>query len=422
MLTVDVLLGLQWGDEGKGKVVHAIADQYDVVARFQGGPNAGHTIYVDNKKIILHHLPSGIASSTKYNVVGAGMVVDPITLKSEIEALQEVLSDVTDRLFISYRSSLIMPTHILLDRASERAKGKASIGSTQRGIAPSYMDRTGRNAIRMVDIQRKGFEQMYSRLKEKHLKLLKVYDSEDLVDSLPHMEEQWFEAIEFIRRLKFIDEPYFWEELGDVRVLAEGAQGTMLDIQWGTYPYVTSSSTITGSVSIGLAIPPHYIKKVIGVFKAYTTRVGNGPFPTEMPQEIANKIREKGGEYGSTTGRPRRCGWLDLVTLKYATMINGVTELVITKADVLTGFEPLKVAVVYEVNGHQTSKVVPYLEDVKPIYRDFPSWSKIDTSDNNFMAFVGFIEKFLGVPVTKVSYGPRKEQMLELDSLGTIII
>ncbi len=420
MIKVDVLLGLQWGDEGKGKIIHAIADQYDVVARFQGGPNAGHTIYLNDEKIILHHLPSGIVASTKYNLIGSGMVVDPITLKKEILSLDGLVNDVTERLFISYRTVLIMPTHILLDKASERWKGKSSIGSTQRGIAPAYMDRTGRNALRMIDIHLSDFENRYNRLKEKHLKLLKVYDAEDLIGDLDIMEHEWFEAIEFLRLLQFVNEPYLWERLGNVSVLAEGAQGTMLDIQWGTYPYVTSSNTVTGSVSIGLGISPQRIRKVIGVSKAYTTRVGNGPFPTEMPEDIADKLRKRGGEYGSTTGRPRRCGWLDLVALKFAVLINGVDELIITKADVLTGFEPLKVAIEYDIQGKITREVVPYLDYVKPIYKDLTSWDSVSLQDENFVKFLEVVEYYLGIPVVMVSHGPRRNEVIEVRSKGTM--
>ncbi|NPA33573.1 MAG: adenylosuccinate synthase [Chlorobi bacterium] len=419
-MTVDVLLGSQWGDEGKGKIIHTIADDYDVVARFQGGPNAGHTIYVNDKKIILHHLPSGIVASTRYNLIGAGMVVDPITLKREIISLTELVDSVKERLLISLRAALIMPTHILLDKASERSKGKSSIGSTQRGIAPSYMDRTGRNALRMIDIHQKDFEDRYKRLKEKHLKLLKVYEAEDLISHLEDMEPQWFESIEFLRSFQFVNDPYLWESLRDVSVLAEGAQGTMLDIQWGTYPYVTSSSTITGSVAIGLGIPPSKIRKVIGVAKAYTTRVGNGPFPTEMPEEISEKLRQRGGEYGSTTGRPRRCGWLDLVALKYATMLNGVDELIITKADVLTDFEPLKVAVEYDLEGKRIREVVPYLDRVKPIYQELKPWQQVSLDDENFMSFIATIEDYLSIPVTMVSYGPHRDQILSVKSMGTM--
>ncbi len=420
MISIDVIVGLQWGDEGKGKIVHAMADKYDVVARFQGGPNAGHTIYVNDRKIILHHLPSGIVSSCSYNIVGSGMVVDPSTLIEEIKALQSVVPDVSDRLYLSYRAVLIMPTHTLLDRASERAKGDSCVGSTQRGIAPSYMDKTGRNALRIIDILRSDFESMYRRLKTKHLKLLKVYDAEDLIESLDSMEDKWFEAIEFMRSLHFVNEPYLWEKLDNVSVLAEGAQGTMLDIQWGTYPYVTSSNTISGSVSVGLGVSPKHIRKVIGITKAYTTRVGNGPFPTEMPEEIANVIRQRGGEYGSTTGRPRRCGWLDLVALKYATIINGVDELVITKTDVLTNFKPLKVAIDYDLNGRRIKEVIPYLEQVKPIYQDIEPWQSVSFKDKNFASFIDIIEGYLSVPVTMVSYGPRKEQIIKVKAKGTM--
>ncbi len=420
MIQADVLIGLQWGDEGKGKIIHNIADQYDVVARFQGGPNAGHTIYLNDEKIILHHLPSGIVSSTKYNLIGSGMVVDPITLKKEIFSLNGLINDVIERLFISYRAALIMPTHVLLDKASERWKGKSSIGSTQRGIAPAYMDRTGRNVLRMIDIHRFDFEERYRLLKEKHLKLLRVYEAEDLIGDLNILEQEWFESVEFLRSLQFVNEPYLWERLGKASVLAEGAQGTMLDIQWGTYPFVTSSNTITGSVCIGLGIPPQRIRRVIGVSKAYTTRVGNGPFPTEMPEEIADKLRKRGGEYGSTTGRPRRCGWLDLVALRFAVLINGVDELVITKADVLTGFEPLKVAIEYDIQGTSTREVVPYLEDVKPIYKDLPSWEVVSLQDKNFVEFLGNIEDYLGIPVTMVSFGPRKDEVIEVKSKGTM--
>ncbi len=329
-MPVDVILGLQWGDEGKGKIVDYLADQYQVVCRFQGGPNAGHTLYVDGVKYVLHTIPSGIFRKNTLNVIGNGVVLDPITLAKEIDQIHAQVPDLKERLLVSLKTHLILPSHRWIDLASEASKGKEKIGSTLRGIGPCYMDKTGRNGLRVGDIHLAGFETKYQQLKEKHLQFIRQYPAVEF--EIESLEKQWLESIEKLRSLKTINAEYWLGDLlqKNVSILAEGAQGTMLDVDFGTYPFVTSSNTITAGVSTGLGVPPNSIRKVIGIAKAYCTRVGSGPFPSELDNEIGERLRKEGGEFGATTGRARRCGWLDLVQLKYSMMVNGVTDLCLT--------------------------------------------------------------------------------------------
>lgn len=372
---VDVLLGMQWGDEGKGKIVDFLAPSYDIIARFQGGPNAGHTLVIDGVKTVLHTIPSGIMQPGVTNVIGNGVVIDPVTLVKEIETLTAKGFDVKGNLLISKKAHLILPTHKVLDAASEQAKGKSKIGSTLRGISPTYMDKTGRNGLRIGDILRADFAQQYQALKEKHLHILKQYDFEYDVAAA---ETEWMKSIEFIRDFKIVDSEYYLNEAlqAGKKILAEGAQGTMLDIDFGTYPFVTSSNTISSGACNGLGIAPTKIRDVIGIAKAYCTRVGSGPFPTELDNDMGERIRKVGNEFGATTGRPRRTGWIDLVALKYATYINGVTKIAITKADILNDFETIDMAVSYDING-VISEQVPFdmeYNKITPVYQSFEGW------------------------------------------------
>lgn len=419
MKKVDVLLGLQWGDEGKGKIVDVLTPKYDVIARFQGGPNAGHTLEFEGIKHVLHTIPSGIFRKNAVNVVGNGVVIDPIIFKKEIDALDERGIDATERLKISKKAHLILPSHRLLDAASEAAKGKKKIGSTLKGIGPTYMDKTGRNGIRVGDILADNFKERYGFLKEKHEQMLGHYGAAGVA---PEMENQWFESLETLKRFELIDsEPYLNEQLNANRpILAEGAQGSLLDIDFGSYPFVTSSNTVCAGACTGLGIAPNRIGNVIGIFKAYCTRVGSGPFPTELFDEIGNKLCDIGHEYGSTTGRRRRCGWLDLPALKYAIMINGVTELNMMKTDVLDTFETIKVCTAYKVNGELTDQMPFELtEEVEPVYIEMKGWNTNLTSYKNgdqlpdeLKAYIEFIEKETGVPISVVSVGPDREQTL----------
>ena len=420
-MKVDVLLGLQWGDEGKGKLVDFITPNYDIIARFQGGANAGHTLIFDGKKYVLHLIPSGIFRNNCINIIGAGVVIDPIALVEEIKTLQEIGVDVRSKLKISKRAHLILPTHRILDKVSELDKGDAKIGSTLKGIGPTYMDKTGRNGLRVGDIFSPNFQEKYNQLVEKHEGILKHHEGFEY--NLSEMEKTFFEGIELIRSFICIDsEQYINAALknGD-KILAEGAQGTMLDIDFGTYPFVTSSNTVTAGTCTGLGIAPTKIGSVIGIFKAYCTRVGSGPFPTELHCEEGERIRKEGNEFGSTTGRPRRCGWIDLPALKYAIMINGVTELAMMKADVLSVFEKIKVCTHYEING----ELVDYLPfdidgiEIKPIYKELDGWNadltQLDTIENAPQAlkdYISYLEKELEVPITTVSVGPDRKQTL----------
>lgn len=417
---VDILLGLQWGDEGKGKIIDYLAPKYDIIARFQGGPNAGHTLVINGEKTVLHTVPSGILQERPMNVIGNGVVIDPITLKKEIDNLTSKGVDVNKRLFISKKAHLILPTHKILDAASEAAKGVEKIGSTLRGISPTYMDKTGRNGLRVGDVISPAFKTIYNRVKEKHLHLLKIYDFEF---SLEETEKEWLNAIEFLKTLNLIDSEYYLNtELAKGKtILAEGAQGTMLDIDFGTYPFVTSSNTITSGACNGLGIPPTKIREVIGIAKAYCTRVGSGPFPTELLNETGEQIRKIGGEFGATTGRPRRCGWIDLPALKYAIMVNGVTQIAMTKADILNDFEAIEACTDYKVNGALTQQV-PYdmaNTAIEPVYQKLNGWqtdlrnfSQYDELPESFLSYLNFVEEYLGTEVSMISTGPERERLV----------
>jgi adenylosuccinate synthase len=424
-MKADVLLGLQWGDAGKGKIVDVLTPKYGVIARFQGGPNAGHTIIFDGKKHVLHTIPSGIFRDDILNVVGNGVVVDPVIFKHEIEGLLESGVSPVDSLVISRKAHLIMPTHGHLDAASEMSKGKLKIGSTLKGIGPAYMDKTGRNGLRIGDVESTRFLEKYTLLRDKHVHMLAQF--KDYKYDLSEIESEWLEAVEYLRKFKFIDSEHILnKELKEGRgILAEGAQGTMLDIDFGTYPFVTSSNTITAGACTGLGIAPNKIGEVFGIFKAYCTRVGSGPFPTELHEEIGEKLRVAGCEFGATTGRPRRCGWLDLPQLKYAIMVNGVTQLCMMKADVLGEFDEIEVCTHYMHKG----KKIDYLpyginpEEVQPVYKTFDCWpgdltGLRDVADipATLNAYVKMIEDETGVPISILSVGPDREQTLLLKS------
>jgi adenylosuccinate synthase len=417
---VDVLLGLQWGDEGKGKVVDVLTPEYDVIARFQGGPNAGHTLEFDGIKHVLHTIPSGIFHSNKLNVVGNGVVIDPIIFMKEIDALEEMVDNINHRLVISRKAHLILPSHRLIDAASEQAKGKQKIGSTLKGIGPTYMDKTGRNGLRIGDIETPDFKTKYDNLKNKHIQILAQYDFEY---DIAEMENEWMKCIDRLKQFSLIDSEHLVnnERKAGKKVLAEGAQGTLLDIDFGSYPFVTSSNTITAGACTGLGVAPNQIGEVFGIFKAYCTRVGSGPFPTELHDEVGDRMRKAGHEFGATTGRPRRCGWIDLPALKYAIMINGVTQLIMTKADVLSDFGDIKVCTKYMHRGEE----IDYLpfdvlsNDMKPIYEDLPGWtedltdlSSIDGIPPSLDNYIQYLEKALETPITIVSVGPDRSQTL----------
>lgn len=418
-MQVDVLLGLQWGDEGKGKVVDVLTPRYDVIARFQGGPNAGHTLEFNNHKHILHNIPSGIFRKNKLNLITNGVVLDPIVFMREIDSLEAMGINLVKNLWISKKAHLILPTHRILDAASEAAKGKSKIGSTLKGIGPTYMDKTGRNGLRVGDIDL-DFTAKYEALKSKHQQLLKLYDFKyDLEE-----EAKFFEGIEVIRKFNRVDTEYEVNRLLEENksILAEGAQGTLLDIDFGSYPFVTSSNTICAGACTGMGIAPSSIGEVYGIFKAYCTRVGGGPFPSELLDDEGEQLRNIGKEFGSTTGRPRRCGWLDLVALKYSLMLNGVTQLIMTKTDVLDTFEIIKVATVYSIDGKITDQLPYNLEaDVKPVYTEIPGWKTDLTgirSRNQFPSelngYIRFLEKELQVPIKYISVGPDREQIIEM--------
>ncbi|MCX6239196.1 MAG: adenylosuccinate synthase [Bacteroidia bacterium] len=421
-MNVDVLLGLQWGDEGKGKVVDVLTPRYDVITRFQGGPNAGHTLEFNNIKHVLHTIPSGIFRDDKINIIGNGVVIDPSIFKKEIDSLLKLGFDLKKTLYISKKAHLILPTHRLLDAASEAAKGDAKIGSTLKGIGPAYRDKVGRDGLRVGDILN-NFEEKYKARVKQHIDLLTNYYHFDYEEALRDYEETWFEGIKTIRQFKLIDSETIINKLieSGKSVIAEGAQGTMLDIDFGSYPFVTSSNTITAGACTGLGIAPNKIGKVLGIFKAYCTRVGSGPFPTELIDATGQKLRDIGHEFGSTTGRPRRCGWLDLVALKYAIMIDGVTELIMMKADVLDDFDSIRICTGYKIDG-QLTEDFPYEldENVEPVYETLPGWNKPltgVTSENNFPAelssYIKFIEAKLHVPISIVSVGPDRSQTIE---------
>jgi adenylosuccinate synthase len=419
---VDVILGLQWGDEGKGKIVDYFAPNYDIIARFQGGPNAGHTLYVDGKKVVLHQIPSGIFHQNCINLIGNGVVLDPVTLKRECDTVASFGIDVKKNLFISERTNIIVPTHRALDKASELQKGDSKIGSTLKGIGPAYMDKTGRNAIRVGDLLDKNFTSAYIKLRLKHQKLL---DNFHFNEDISAWEEEFFEAIEFLKTLNVVNGEYFVNNNLNQgkKILAEGAQGSMLDIDFGTFPFVTSSNTISAGVCTGLGVAPQKIGEVMGVTKAYCTRVGSGPFPTELEGEVGERLRKIGNEFGATTGRPRRCGWIDLVALHYACMINGVTQVIMTKADVLDEFEQLNLCTSYLVNGKE-SKEVPYQMNkvkIEPVLHAFEGWKQDTTpirAEKDLPAvmqqYVQFINQRIGAPVKYISNGPGRDQIVSL--------
>ena len=421
---VDVLLGLQWGDEGKGKVVDVFAPKYDIIARFQGGANAGHTLMFNGNKHVLHTIPSGIFTKDVKNLVGNGVVIDPVSLKKEIEGLKNYKIDFNKKLFLSRKAHITLPTHRLIDAASETAKGKAKIGSTLKGIGPTYMDKTGRNGIRVGDFELPDWKEKYIKLRDKHLKFID-FIGVDIQFDMDELEREFYEGVELLQKLPIVDANVFIENAlqEGKSVLAEGAQGSLLDVNFGTYPYVTSSTTTAAGVSIGLGIAPKKIGKIFGVFKAYTTRVGSGPFPTELFDENGKKMAKIGNEFGATTGRPRRCGWLDLVALKYAVDINGVDELMMMKADVLSGFKKLKVATAYEFRGKKT-EYLPFNIDkkyVKPVYTELKAWQEdlTDITDkehlpDNLLEYIKFIEQYVGVPITIVSVGPDRTQTIKM--------
>ncbi len=421
-MKVDVLLGLQWGDEGKGKVVDVLTPRYDVITRFQGGPNAGHTLEFNNIKHVLHTIPSGIFRADKINIIGNGVVIDPSIFKKEIDSLLKLGFDLKKTLLISKKAHLILPTHRLLDAASEAAKGADKIGSTLKGIGPAYRDKVGRDGLRVGDILN-NFEEKYKARVKLHTDQLTKYYHFDYEEALSDYEKAWFEGIETIKQFQLIDSETVINKLVDSgkSVIAEGAQGTMLDIDFGSYPFVTSSNTITAGACTGLGVAPNKIGKVYGIFKAYCTRVGSGPFPTELHDATGQKLRDVGHEFGSTTGRPRRCGWLDLVALRYAIMIDGVTELIMMKADVLDDFDTIEVCTKYKIDG-QLTEDFPYELDgnVEPIYETLPGWKKPltgVTSEKNFpaelSAYIKYIESKLNVPIRIVSVGPDRSQTIE---------
>ncbi|MGC4037088.1 MAG: adenylosuccinate synthase [Chitinophagaceae bacterium] len=419
---VDVILGLQWGDEGKGKIVDYFAKDYDVIARFQGGPNAGHTLYVNDKKIVLHQIPSGVFHANTVNLIGNGVVLDPVTLKRECETVASFGIDLKKNLYISERTHIILPTHRALDAAAESSKGNQKIGSTLKGIGPTYMDKTGRNGLRVGDLLDKNFTTSYIKLRLKHQRLL---DNYAFTEDISTWEEQFFEALEFLKELNIVNGEYFINDKiqAGKKVLAEGAQGSMLDIDFGTFPFVTSSNTISAGVCNGLGIAPQKIKEVIGVTKAYCTRVGGGPFPTELENEIGEELRKTGNEFGATTGRPRRCGWIDLVALRFACMINGVTKIVMTKADVLDAFKELEVCTGYNINGKESDQVPFQMTrvNIKPVYKNFKGWNQstdaaksVGDLPESMKVYVDFINKYLGVNIHYISNGPGRDQIVSI--------
>ncbi|HFA51867.1 MAG TPA: adenylosuccinate synthase [Bacteroidetes bacterium] len=423
-MAIDVILGLQWGDEGKGKIVDYLAASYDIVARFQGGPNAGHTLKFDGQKFVLHTVPSGIFREQLTNLIGNGVVIDPITLRRELGGLKEAGVEYESRLLVAKKAHLILPTHRYLDAAKEAAKGKAKIGSTLKGIGPTYMDKTGRNGIRVGDILLDNFQERYQALKQKHLGLLKALPAIDF--DLKKEEVKWFDALGSLRSLQMVDGEYFInQQLAEgKKILAEGAQGSMLDIDFGTYPFVTSSNTLTSGVCGGLGVAPKNIGEVIGITKAYCTRVGSGPFPTELFDEMGDFLRKEGMEFGATTGRPRRCGWIDLPQLKYTIMLNGVTQLVVTKIDVLNKFDEIKAATKYRYNGTESDHL-PYdlcSVPVEPQYKTFAGWQHpLENAKNynelppNAKLYLAELENHLNVPVSMVSTGPDRKSLILKD-------
>lgn len=423
-MQIDVILGLQWGDEGKGKIVDYLADQYDIVARFQGGPNAGHTLKFDGNKYVLHTVPSGIFRPKLINLIGNGVVLDPVVFQRELQSLEKSGVSFYDRLLVSRKAHLILPTHRLLDAASEAHKGVSKIGSTLKGIGPTYMDKTGRNGLRVGDVEQPSFREQYEALKNKHLELLKIYPPIDF--DLDAAEAEWFASLDTLRALPFVDSEYYVHEalLAGKRILAEGAQGAMLDIDFGTYPYVTSSNTITAGVCTGLGVAPQRIGRVIGITKAYCTRVGGGPFPTELSDETGDQLRREGQEFGSTTGRARRCGWIDLPQLRYTIQLTGTTELCMTKIDVLNVFAEISAATQYRYGG-AVHTALPYDLDrvpVEPVYKNYKGWQcsletarSFDDLPVQAQMYLRDLEQYLGVPIRMISTGPEREKLIVVE-------
>ena len=421
-MKIDLILGLQWGDEGKGKIVDVLTEDYNIIARFQGGPNAGHTLEFDGIKHVLHTIPSGIFHDNKLNIIGNGVVIDPVILKTEIDKLHELNVDLSNKLMISRKAHLILPTHRLIDKASELSKGKKKIGSTLKGIGPTYMDKTGRNGLRVGDLELDGWEEKLNNLIKKHLNLVNNFNV-DFDFNIQELTVEFTESIKFLKKIKFIDSEHFLNKSIDEgkKVLGEGAQGSLLDIDFGTYPYVTSSNTTSAGACTGLGIAPNKINKVYGIFKAYTTRVGSGPFPTELFDSTGERMAKIGNEFGATTGRPRRCGWLDLVSLKHSITVNGVTDLIMMKGDVLSGIDKIKVCTKYNYNG----EVVDYMpfsimdENIEPIYEEIDGWEEDITQAKsynnlplNFKNYVTFLEDKLNLKIKIVSVGPDRKQTI----------
>jgi len=421
-MKIDLILGLQWGDEGKGKIVDVLTNNYNIIARFQGGPNAGHTLEFDGIKHVLHTIPSGIFHENKLNVIGNGVVIDPVILKTEIDKLNDLNVDLTDKLMISRKAHLILPTHRLIDKASELSKGKKKIGSTLKGIGPTYMDKTGRNGLRVGDLELDGWDQKLNNLIQKHIKLIKNFNV-DFDFDIKQLINEFTNSIKFLKKIKIIDSEHFLNKSIDEgkKVLGEGAQGSLLDIDFGTYPYVTSSNTTSAGACTGLGIAPNKINKVFGIFKAYTTRVGSGPFPTELFDSVGERMAKVGNEFGATTGRPRRCGWLDLVSLKHSITVNGVTDLIMMKGDVLSGIEKIKVCTKYNYNGN-TVDYMPFSildENIDPIYEEIEGWDEDITQAKsyndlplNFKNYVEFLEDKLNLKIKIVSVGPDRKQTI----------
>lgn len=419
-MPLDILLGLQWGDEGKGKIVDYLAPNYEVIARFQGGPNAGHTLYIGDQKMVLHTIPSGILNEQCINLIGNGVVIDPIVLKAEVKKIADLGVNVSQRLLISKKAHLILPTHKALDAASEAAKGIEKIGSTLKGIGPAYMDMTGRNGLRVGDIFLPGFKEDYLRLKEKHLKLLRQFEYTLDIDEI---EKEWLDAIDLLRFMHTVDCEYYVNKVlrRGHNILAEGAQGAMLDVTYGTYPYVTSSNTHSSGALSGLGVSPKYVREVFGITKAYCTRVGSGPFPTELTDDIGEKLRKSGKEFGATTGRPRRCGWIDIPALNYTITLNGVTQLIMTKADILDDFEEIKACVQYKFGG-QVTDLLPFdleKQHPQPLYKTFEGWNQSLNEINSFIdlppafkTYLKFLEGQLQVPINYISTGPGRQDLI----------
>tara|TARA_B100001175_G_scaffold190998_1_gene161960 strand:- start:211 stop:1482 length:1272 start_codon:yes stop_codon:yes gene_type:complete len=421
-MKIDLILGLQWGDEGKGKIVDVLTKNYDIIARFQGGPNAGHTLEFDGIKHVLHTIPSGIFHNNKLNIIGNGVVIDPVIFQNEIEKLDELKVDLNNKLLISRKAHLILPTHRLIDKASELSKGKKKIGSTLKGIGPTYMDKTGRNGLRVGDLELDGWDEKFENLTNKHLNLINNFNV-DIEFNIDELKSEFQASLNFLKKITFIDSEHYLNESinSGKKILAEGAQGSLLDIDFGTYPYVTSSNTTSAGACTGLGIAPNKINEVFGIFKAYTTRVGSGPFPTELHDTVGQRMAKIGNEFGATTGRPRRCGWLDLVSLKHSISINGVTELIMMKGDVLSGIEKIKVCTEYNYNG----KNVDYLpfsileENITPIYKELDGWeediTKVRTYEDlplNFKNYIKFLEDRLKLKIKIISVGPDRKQTI----------